>query len=63
MPNKNMLGTYPRLRKDGEHLFWILHKIMEIAFFSANVRQCNIVFRVVHVLVCFKSFFIFLPAH
>ena len=31
-----------RLRKGKERLFWILHKIMEIICFLANVCQCNI---------------------
>ena len=52
--SKNML----RQRKGEELLFWILHKIMEIICFSANVRQCKIAFSVVHVQVYLKSFFI-----
>ena len=51
------IRTYPRLRKSEKLLFWILHKIMEIICFSANVRQCNIASSVVHVQLCFKSFF------
>ena len=37
-------------RKGEELLFWILD--MEIVCFSANVRQCNITFSVVHVQLC-----------
>ena len=44
----------PKLRKGEELLLWILHEIMEIVCFSANVRQCNIAFGVVHVQLCFK---------
>ena len=46
----------PSLRKGKELSFWILHEIMEIVCFSANVRQCNIAFGVVLVHVCFISF-------
>ena len=46
---KNILG----LRKDEEHLFWIMHKIMEILCFSANVRRCDIADSVVHVQLRF----------
>ena len=52
---KNIL----RLKKSEEHLFCILHKIMEIIYFSVNVRQCNIIFGVKCVLILFISF---LPA-
>ena len=45
-----------RLRK-GIDFYWILQKIPgNIYFFSANVRQCNIAFNVVHVQVYLKSF-------
>ena len=43
-------------RKGEELLFWILDKIMEIVCFSANVRQCNITFSVVHVQLCINYF-------
>ena len=49
---KNIL----RLRKGEELLCCMLHKIMEIICFSANVRQCNIAFSVMHVHVYLKSF-------
>ena len=52
---KNIL----RLKKSEEHLFCILHKIMEIIYFSVNVRRCNIIFGVKFVLILFISF---LPA-
>ena len=37
-----MLRIYSRQRKGEEILFWILHKIMEINCFSADIDQCNI---------------------
>ena len=50
---KNIL----RLSKGEELLFWILHKIMEIIFFSVTVHQCNVAFGVVHVQLYFKFSF------
>ena len=40
---QNLNDTYPRSRKGK------LHKIMEIIYFSAGVRQCNIAYSVAHV--------------
>ena len=54
-----MLSTYPRLRKGEEFLFWILHKIMEIILFLANVHQCNIAFGVVCLYKFVLNLFIF----
>ena len=51
-----MQRTYPRLRKSEELLFWIMHKIVEIFFLSANVRQCKIVKKVVRVQLLFQVF-------
>ena len=45
---KNIL----RPRKAEEVLFWVLRKIMGKSYFSA-VCQCNIVYSVVHVQLCF----------
>ena len=47
------LRIYPRLKKGEERLFWILYKIKDILCFSANVRQCNIAYSVLHVQLCF----------
>ena len=53
---KNIL----RLRKGEEPLFWMLHKVLEIVYFSAtvikNIHQCNITFSFVHVQVSFNYF-------
>ena len=40
--SKNIL----RLRKGEELLFWILHKIMKIICFSADVHRCNTTFTI-----------------
>ena len=53
-PGKNIL----RLRKGEELLFWILHKIMEIICFSANVLQCNIANSIVYVQLHFEVFYL-----
>ena len=34
----------------------MLHKIMEIVLFSANVHHCIIAYSIVQVEVCFESF-------
>ena len=45
MPNiEKYSKNIPSLKKGEELSFWILHKIMEIICFSANVRQCKIAF-------------------
>ena len=38
----NVLRTYSRLRKGEEHLFCILHKIVETICFSNDVCQFNL---------------------
>ena len=43
---KNVLRTYPRLRKGGEFLLCIVHKIMGIFFFSTKCSS------VTHCLLC-----------
>ena len=53
-PGKNIL----RLRKGEELLFWILHKIMEIICFSANVLQCNIAYSIVYVQLHYEFFYL-----
>ena len=37
-----------------------MYKIMEILCFSANVRQCNIAFCVVHVLILLLFIYLFI---
>ena len=34
----------PEAEKREEVIFWILHKIIEINCFSANIRECNITY-------------------
>ena len=46
---KNMLRIYPRLRKGEELIVWMLHKIVEIICFSANIHHCILAFSGVHV--------------
>ena len=57
---KNMLRTYPRLRKGKELLFWILHKVTAIIVSRLNVRHCNIIYSVVLLNIffinCYLSF-------
>ena len=38
--------------------FWILHKIMEIILFSADIHQCIIALSIVHVQVALLISFI-----
>ena len=49
---KNILITYPRLRKGEKLLFWILDKIMDcevhVVCFSPNVHKYNIARSVEH---------------
>ena len=56
-----MLNTYPRSRKGEGLLFWILHTIIKIAGFSANVCQCNIAHSVsvAHVQLWFLNLYIY----
>ena len=37
-------------------VIWGLHKIMEIIYSLAIVRQCNIAYNVVHAQLCLKCF-------
>ena len=55
-----MLRIYSRLRKGEDLLVWKRRKTltMVVICFSANVCQCNIAYSIVHVQLCFKSFFI-----
>ena len=58
---KNMLRTYPRLRKGKELLFWILHKVTAIIVSRLNVCHCNIIYSVVLLNIFFYkllSFFL-----
>ena len=57
---KNALRTYPRLRKGGEFLLCIVHKIMGTFFSRLNVHQLHIAFCAVHVQGCFIKYFLFI---
>ena len=53
---KHSKNIYSEAEERQRTLIWILHKILEIIVFSANVHHCNIAVSVVHEQVCFKSF-------